>query len=52
MTYKFEFFFSYMVIFFMVYYIGFLIFYTKLTNLAQNIKFRLDGTCGAKLNSN
>ena len=39
MTYKFDFFFySYMIMFFMVYYIGLLIFYTKLTNLAQNFK--------------
>ena len=38
MTYKFEFFFSYMIIFFMVYYIGLLVFYTKFTNLAQKIK--------------
>ena len=50
MTYKFEFYFSYMIIFFMVYYIGLLVFYTKLTNLAQ--KFKLDGTYGTKLNSN
>ena len=36
----------------MVYYIGFLVFYTKLTNLAQKLKkFRLDGTRGAKINS-
>ena len=38
MTYKFEFFCSYMIIFFMVYYIGLLVFYTKLTNLAQKFK--------------
>ena len=38
MTYKFEFFFSYMIIFVMVYSIGPLIFYTKLTNLAQKFK--------------
>ena len=50
MTYKFEFFFSYMIIFFMVYYIGLLVFNIKLTNLAQ--KFRLDITHGIKLNSN
>ena len=34
----------------MVYYIGLLIFYTKLTNLAQ--KFRLNETRGTKFNSN
>ena len=38
MTYKFEFFFSYMIIFFMVYYIGLIVFYTKLTSLAQKFK--------------
>ena len=38
MTYKFEIFFSYMIIFFMVNYIALLIFYTKLTNLTQNLK--------------
>ena len=38
MIYKFEFFFSYMIMFFMVYYIGLLVFYTKLTNLAQKFK--------------
>ena len=38
MTYKFEFFFSYMIMFFMVYYIGLLVFYAKLTNLAQKFK--------------
>ena len=39
--------------FFMVYYIGLIVFYTKLTNLAQKFK-NLDkmGTRGAKLNSN
>ena len=36
--------------FFMVYYIGLLVFYIKLINLAQ--KFRLDETRGAKLYSN
>ena len=36
----------------MVYYIRLLIFYTKLTNLAQNLKFSLDETHGTKLNSN
>ena len=34
MTYKFEFFYSYMIIFFMVYYIGLLVLDTKLINLA------------------
>ena len=38
MTYKFDFFFSYMSVFFMVYYIGLLVFYTKLTKLAQKFK--------------
>ena len=38
--------------FFMVYYIGLLFFYIKLTNLAQKFKNRLDGTHGAKLNFN
>ena len=38
MSYKFEFFFSYMIVFFMVYYIGLLVFYTKLTYLAQKFK--------------
>ena len=38
MTYKFEFFFSYMIIFFMVYCIRLLVFYTKLTNLKQKFK--------------
>ena len=38
MTYKFEFFFSYMIIFFMVYYIRLFVFYTKLTNLAQKFE--------------
>ena len=38
MTYKFEFFFSYMIIFLMVNYIALLVFYTKLTNLAQKFK--------------
>ena len=53
MTYKFEFFFSYMIMFFMVYYIGLFIFYTKLTNWAQKFKkFRLDKTRGSKLNCN
>ena len=36
--------------FFMVYYIRLLVFYTKLTNLAQKFKkFKLDETHGAKL---
>ena len=53
MTYKFEFFFSYMIMFFMVYYIGLFIFYTKLTIWAQKFKkFRLDKTRGSKLNCN
>ena len=38
MTYKFEFFFSYMIIFFMVYYTELLVFDTKLTNFAQKFK--------------
>ena len=39
MTYKFDFFFfSYMIMFFRVYNIGLIIFYTKLTNLAQKFK--------------
>ena len=39
MTYKFEFFFfSYMIMFFVVNYIALLVFYTKLTNLAQKFK--------------
>ena len=38
MTYKFDFFFSYMIMFFMVYNIRLIIFYTKLTNLAQKLK--------------
>ena len=42
MTYKFEFFFSYMITFFMIYYIGLFVFYTKkkkkITNLAQKFK--------------
>ena len=39
--------------FFIVYYIGLLVFYTKLTNLAQKLKkLRLDGTLDTKLNSN
>ena len=38
MTYKFDFFFSYMIMYFMVYYIGLLVFYTKLTNLSQKFK--------------
>ena len=37
----------------MVYYIVLIVFYIKLTNFAQKFKkFRLDGTRGAKLNSN
>ena len=40
-----------MIRFFMVIYIGLLIFYTKLTHLAQKFKkLKLDGTLGAKLN--
>ena len=38
MAYKFEFFFSYMIMFFMVYFIELLVFYTKLINLAQKFK--------------
>ena len=38
MTYKFESFFSYMITFFIVYYIGLLVFNTKLTNLTQKFK--------------
>ena len=38
--------------FFMVYYIRLFVFYTKLTNLTQKFKIRLDETHGAKLNSN
>ena len=39
--------------FFMIYYIGLLVFYTKLTNLTQKLKkFRLDETRDAKLNFN
>ena len=38
MTYKFEFFFSYMIMFFIIYYIGLIVFCTKLTNLVQNFK--------------
>ena len=38
MTYKFEFLFSYMIMFFTVYYIALLVFCTKLTNLAQKFK--------------
>ena len=37
-TYKFESFFSYMIRFFMVYCLRVLVFYTKLTNLAQKFK--------------
>ena len=34
-------------------YIGLFVFYTKLTHIAQKLKkFRLDGTCGTKLNFN
>ena len=38
MTYKFEFFLVICLCFFMVYYIGLLVFYIKLTNLAQKFK--------------
>ena len=38
MTYKFDFILGYMIMFFMVYYIALIIFYTKLTNLTQKFK--------------